>query len=126
MSSTTSLHVAVQYSLPQHRHDAALSHQAAAPPSSLIFKLHTSSFMERAATAHKVPSLPLHSVPTDRGGLCALQERGCSLAFLSAFPAENEILFPPLTYLRPTGKTEVLSVERILFTVVELVPVFGS
>jgi len=98
MSSTTSLHVAVQYSLPQHRHDAALSHQAAAPPSSLIFKLHTSSFMER----------------------------GCSLAFLSAFPAENEILFPPLTYLRPTGKTEVLSVERILFTVVELVPVFGS
>jgi hypothetical protein len=29
--------------------------------------------------------------------------RGADLSYLSAFPDEEEVLFPPLTYLRPTG-----------------------
>ena len=30
--------------------------------------------------------------------------RGASLRFVSAFPGEEECLFPPLTYLKPTSK----------------------
>ena len=30
--------------------------------------------------------------------------RGASIQFLSAFPNESEVLFPPLTYLKSTGK----------------------
>ena len=29
---------------------------------------------------------------------------GASIAYLSAFPTEDEMLYPPLTYLRPLGK----------------------
>jgi hypothetical protein len=82
MSTTTDLGVALAYSL---------------SASSLLFKVHTKSFLQR----------------------------GADLTFLSAFPAEAEILFPPLTFLRPTGKT--LTVEfpgaGIKFTVVEVEPI---
>lgn len=30
------------------------------------------------------------------------------IAFLSAFPEERETLYPPLTYLRPTGRQETV------------------
>jgi len=49
----------------------------------LLFKVATSSFMER----------------------------GADLQFLSAFPGEVEFLYPPLTYLQPTGKEELVSYE---------------
>ena len=61
---------------------------------SLLFKLRTSSFMGR----------------------------GASLTFLSAFPDEDECLFPPLTYLKPTGKREQVDCVDRTFTVVEVVP----
>ena len=32
-----------------------------------------------------------------------------AVSFLSAFPAEKEILYPPLTFLQPTGKFEKIS-----------------
>ena len=32
--------------------------------------------------------------------------RGCSLGFLSAYPKEDEYLFPPLTYLSPEDVSE--------------------
>ena len=32
--------------------------------------------------------------------------RGAPLQWLSAFPAEAELLFPPLTFLKPTGRTQ--------------------
>jgi hypothetical protein len=51
--------------------------------SSLIFKISTKSFLER----------------------------GADLAFLSAFPGEAEFLLPPLTCLRPTGRTQAITFE---------------
>ena len=34
--------------------------------------------------------------------------RGPLISFLSAFPAEEEFLFPPLTYLQPIGEPQEL------------------
>ena len=48
--------------------------------SMLLFKLRTESFMER----------------------------GASIQFISAFPQEEEVLFAPLTYLRPTDKEQAV------------------
>ena len=68
--------------------------------SSLIFKINTKSFLER----------------------------GANLAFLSAFPAEDEYLLPPLTCLRPTGKKQEITFESgdtepEKYTVLEVEPV---
>ena len=62
-------------------------------------------------------------------------QRGGDLEWLSAFPTEAEILFPPLTYLQPTGSTqevvvdkyyaknqEVTYKEKYSFTIVEVTP----
>ena len=38
--------------------------------------------------------------------------RGLDIAFLSAFPAESEVLFPPLTYLCPVREKDENGVER--------------
>lgn len=54
-------------------------------PSSLLLKIQTSSFMERSV----------------------------SLSFLSCFPEEEEYLFAPLTYLRPTGRTRKIQMDEI-------------
>jgi len=62
LSTSSDLHVALHYS------DGAEAR--------LLFKLTTSSFLER----------------------------GADLQFLSAFPGEVEFLYPPLTFLDPTGK----------------------
>ena len=40
-------------------------------------------------------------------------ERGADIAFLSAFPGEREVLFPPLTYLKPTGRQTVLKFDAV-------------
>ena len=39
-------------------------------------------------------------------------ERGADISYLSAFPGEAEVLFPPLTYLKPTGRTEDVASHR--------------
>ena len=54
---------------------------------------------------------------------------GAELQWLSAFPAEAEVLFPPLTFLQPTGRTDrVDAVDRdgnsVTFTIVEVTPSF--
>ena len=49
-------------------------------------------------------------------------QRGADLGFLSAFPTEEEILFPPLTYLQPTGRVQAIKVEGYNVTVVEVTP----
>ena len=41
-----------------------------------------------------------------------------AISWLSAFPGEKEILFPPLAFLKPTGRAEV--VEG--YTFVEVAP----
>ena len=65
---------------------------------SMIFKVKTSSFMER----------------------------GVDITFCSAFPHESEMLYPPLTYLRPTGKIETAQLGTSTITIVEVTPQFGS
>lgn len=52
---------------------------------------------------------------------------GADVQWLSAFPQEKEILYPPLTYLKPTGRVEEVSVsmpndQTVLFRVVEVTP----
>jgi hypothetical protein len=49
-------------------------------------------------------------------------QRGADLQWVSAFPNEAEILFPPLTYLQPSGKTQVVAVNGLTCTVVEVHP----
>lgn len=39
---------------------------------------------------------------------------GADVDFLSAFPNEKEVLYPPLTYLKPTGRREHVEVEAQL------------
>ena len=85
MSTTTDLKVAVQY---------------AASPMSLLFKIKTTSFMQR----------------------------GADIMYLSAFPHELELIYPPLTYLRPTGNVMEYTVEDGLMEilVVEVEPSVAS
>lgn len=54
---------------------------------------------------------------------------GADLSFLSAFPDEKEVLFPPLTFLKPSGYTEVLELvyegegsKTKKVTVIEVIP----
>lgn len=51
-------------------------------------------------------------------------DRGASIAYLSAFPNEDEMLYPPLTYLRPLGKPRVEKVGGVEFTIVAAKPSF--
>jgi hypothetical protein len=52
---------------------------------------------------------------------------GADLCWLSAFPGEAEVLFPPLTYLQPTGRTDRVDAKDrdgrpVTFTVIEVTP----
>ena len=56
---------------------------------------------------------------------------GADISYLSAFPAEQEFLYPPLTFLKPTGRSEVVKVtphvwggggSTVQFTVIEVEP----
>lgn len=53
-------------------------------------------------------------------------DRGADLSFLSAFPQEVEILYPPLTLLLPTGREDTIAVGGIEYCVVEVEPRFAS
>jgi hypothetical protein len=55
----------------------------------------------------------------------SFMQRGADIAFLSAFPGEKEILFAPLTYLRPTGRSMALTFPEhaMNVTVIEVEPV---
>jgi hypothetical protein len=50
---------------------------------------------------------------------------GADLQWLSAFPAEAEVLYPPLCYLQPTGREQEVKVANNKFTVVEVRPHFA-
>ena len=49
-------------------------------------------------------------------------ERGADISYLSAFPGEAEVLFPPLTYLKPSGRTEEVDTGDASFTIIDVVP----
>ena len=46
-------------------------------------------------------------------------ERGAELTWLSVFPGEAETLYPPLTFMQPTGREQVIEYDGIKLTVVE-------
>jgi hypothetical protein len=48
-------------------------------------------------------------------------ERGADISYLSAFPCEAEVLFPPLTYLKPSGRTEEVDTGDASFTIIDVV-----
>lgn len=50
------------------------------------------------------------------------RQRGANIKFLSAFPREEEVLYPPGTFLQPTGKQEKIEMHGATFTVVEVRP----
>ncbi len=98
MSSTSMLQVAVKYALVDHSEGAATA-GGRRSDSSLLFRIKTSSFMQR----------------------------GADLSFLSTFPSEAEYLYPPLTYLKPKGGVaKKLIFDDVLFTVVDVEPHFPS
>ena len=87
--------------------DIVVALKYSASQASLLLKLRTSSFMDR----------------------------GADIAFLSAFPGEKEFVYPPLTYLHPTGRREVVTVEenefgegtaKTVITVIEVEPHVSS
>jgi hypothetical protein len=50
-------------------------------------------------------------------------QRGADLKWLSAFPSESEVLYPPLTYLQPTGRVQEIHIKELYsFIVVEVRP----
>ena len=69
----------------------------------------------------------------------SIMTRGADITFLSAFPGEKEYLYPPLTFLQPTGRPlekvrlEVkdgngqrsASSELVEFSVIEVEPVLA-
>ena len=65
-----------------------------ASKSALILRLNTSSFMER----------------------------GADISFLSAFPTEKEVLYPPLTFMRATGAKQTVTVGDGSVTIMEVIP----
>ena len=69
--------------------------------------------MEYAASEH---SLLMRLITS------SFMARGPDISFLSAFPAEKEFLFPPLTYLKPTGEPQELRVDDATFTVIDVEP----
>ena len=46
--------------------------------------------------------------------------------YISLFPNESEVLFPPLTYMQPTGKTQVVDIDGFHFTIVEVRTTAGA
>ncbi len=52
----------------------------------------------------------------------SFMDRGVGLKWLSAFPGEDEFLYPPLTYLKPTGDTQEVQLGKYKFTIVEVEP----
>jgi hypothetical protein len=81
--------------------DLAVAVRYCLSPKSLLFKLIVPSFMTT----------------------------GADVQWLSAYPDEAEILFPPLTFLKPTGRTETITIYRgrnlSCFTVVEVHPLLA-
>ena len=74
--------------------DLAVAVRFSASTNCVLLRIHTASFMER----------------------------GADLSYLSVFPEESEVLFPPLTYLQPMGPAEIITVEDITCTVVTVAP----
>ena len=51
---------------------------------------------------------------------------GADLTYCSAFPEEKEFLYPPLTFLSPSGNVWKLEHDSTKYTIVEVEPQFPS
>ena len=49
-------------------------------------------------------------------------QMGADLQWVSCFPTEAEVVFPPLTYLQPTGRTQTMTLQDKTFKIVEVTP----
>ncbi len=47
-------------------------------------------------------------------------QRGADLSFLSMFPGEEETLYPPLTFVQPTGREQVVEHGDFKLTIIEV------
>ena len=74
--------------------DLAVALQYSASKNPVLLRLATSSFMDR----------------------------GADISFLSAFPSEKEVLYPPLTFLAPTGKVSTTEIGDATVKVIEVKP----
>jgi hypothetical protein len=54
-----------------------------------------------------------------------LLQCGADLQWVSAFPSEAEILFPPLTFLQPTGRLQEIEFDNYTVTILEVTPYIG-
>ena len=89
-------------------------------PMSTTSSLEVAVKYSASSAARKgTPALLLRSLAT------SFMQRGADLSFLSAFPEEAEILFPPLTYLEVTGIHSVAA-EGLAWTVVDIEPHLGT
>ena len=50
---------------------------------------------------------------------------GAEISFLSVYPGEKEVMYPPMTYLYPTSTYEEV-VDGVLMTVVVIEPIYPS
>jgi hypothetical protein len=53
-------------------------------------------------------------------------DRGADLTFLSCFPQEAEVLFPPLTFFKPKGEPLTIEIDEAKFLTVEVEPRIGG
>ena len=58
--------------------------------------------------------------------LTTFMQRGAELSYLSAFPSEAEVLYPPLTFLQPLGLRRLTTPDGIELTVLSVTPYIGS
>ena len=56
----------------------------------------------------------------------SFMQRGADLTYVSCFPAEAEVLYPPLTFLRPIGEPIEVTTAGLTFTVINVRPDVGS
>ena len=57
----------------------------------------------------------------------SFMDRGADISYLSAFPDESETLYPPLTYLQPTGDVEtIVEASGSQVVVVDVTPHFPT
>ena len=93
-----------------------------APPAASFFQpLHPLGTWCDFSSGHLVEGVILFKLQTN-----SFMDRGADLQYLSAFPAEAEVLFPPLTFLRPTGVTTHKKFGLASFTVIEVEPRLGT
>ena len=52
-------------------------------------------------------------------------KRGADVSWLSAFPAESEFLYPPLTFLKPHGEPERITIGECNYWVLDVTPEFA-